>query len=177
MVLRRQLASLHKSHFTVRTIGHNVTTLSRPTRQLERSAYRLGVRHAYRGPHPLDRFEQRETRFIGWDIPSPFGLAGSLGSPGFGVVSASVTSVCWAIAFGGSGLSHLRNGVRCRRRRSLWSGPLFVAIALLGLGWGTGDSVVMWDNLWVGAFVVWSFWFVHDRRRPHRRYSSFRLRS
>jgi hypothetical protein len=174
MALQRQLATFQRTQFAVRTIGHNVPTLSRPTRHFELRAYRLASTHAHRGPHPIDRFERKESRFVGWDVPALIGLAGSLGSPGLGFASANVTSACWAVALGGSGLSHISNGVRCGRRRSLWSGPVFVIIGGLGLMWGTGRSMAMWDNLWVVAFMVWSFWFLHDRRHPHRQYRSHR---
>jgi hypothetical protein len=172
MALQRQLDSFQRTRFAVRTIGHNVPTLSRPTRHFERDAYRLASGRAHRGIHPLDRFERKQTRFFGWDIPALIGLSGSLGSPGLGFASATMTSICWALALGGSGVSHITNGVRCGRRRSLWSGPVFVMIGGAGLVWGTGRSLAMWDNLWAVAFVVWSYWFLHDRRRPHRRYRS-----
>jgi hypothetical protein len=170
MARQRQLATFHRTRFAVRTIRHNVPTLSRPTRHFARNAYRLSAARAHAGPHPLDRFERRESRFIGWDVPALIGLAGSLGSPGLGFASATMTSTCWAVALGGSGLSHITNGVRCGRRRSLWSGPIFLTIGALGLMWGTGRSWAMWDNLWLVVFMVWSFWFLHDRRRPHRQY-------
>jgi hypothetical protein len=124
-----------------------------------------------------DRFERTGSRFVGWEVPSLIGLAGSLGSPGLWLISASATSRCWVVALGLSGLSHSLNGVISQRRRSRWSGPVFVTLAVLGVVHGSpGSSTpswiswISWDDIWIAAFVTWSFWFVHDRHRPSRRY-------
>ncbi len=162
--------SLHETRRVLRTMSSNVPTLRRPAHPIGSCAYRLGSPVAMR-LHPHDFFEQKNSRFFCWDIAGLIGLAGSLGSPGFGFASATMTSRCWAIAFCGSGVSHLANAARCRRRRSMWSGPVFVAIAVLGLVYGTSKtSAASWDNLWTAAFFVWGFWFLYDRRRPYRRY-------
>ncbi len=165
------LPSLRRTTVTLRTIRHNAPAVRRPTHPIGLHAYRLGSSHDLRLRRSRDRFEQRASRFLGWDVPSLIGLAGSLGSPGFGLLSSTATSRCWAIAIGGSGISHLANAARCRRRRSLWSGPVFVVFAALGLVYGTtATSAASWDNLWTGVFLVWLFWFVFDQRRPHLRY-------
>jgi peptidoglycan/LPS O-acetylase OafA/YrhL len=117
-----------------------------------------------------DRLQRRWTRRLCWDFPACVGLVGSLGSPGLGIASATMTTRCWAFALGGAGVSHMANAAWCRRRRSLWSGPVFVALAVLGLTAGQGATWRSWDNLWVVAFTVWVFWFAHDRRRPDRCY-------
>jgi hypothetical protein len=71
--------------------------------------------------------------------------------------------------------SHLANAAWCRRRRSLWSGPAFVALAIVGLGWGSRSTWASWDNVWMTAFIVWLGCYAHDRRRPHRRYRRRRV--
>jgi hypothetical protein len=120
--------------------------------------------------NPADRLQRSWTRRLCWDFPAIVGLAGSLGSPGLGIASAAVTTRCWAFALGGAGVSHMANAAWCRRRRSLWSGPVFVLLAVLGLTSGQSASWRSWDNLWVVAFIVWAYWFAHDRRRPDRRH-------
>jgi hypothetical protein len=81
-----------------------------------------------------------------------------------------MTSRCWAFALGGAGISHLANAAWCRRRRSIWSGPTYLALAAIGLLWGTSSSWARWDNLWVAAFLMWAVCYTHDLRRPDRRY-------
>jgi hypothetical protein len=173
VALTRQLNRFHRTLDLARTTGRNVPTIRRPARPVGRNAYCLQSASPGRAVrvHPGDRFERKPSRFWGWDIPAMIGLAGSLGSPGLGFASASMTSACWGIALSGSGLSHLANAVWCRRRRSMSSGLIFVLLALLGITYGTeSSSAASWDNLWSLAFLVWAYWFVHDRRRPWRWY-------
>jgi hypothetical protein len=173
VALTRQPTQLHRSLEFARTTGRNVPTIRRPARPAGRNAYCLRSPSQGRAlrVHPKDRFERKPSRFWGWDIPAMIGLAGSLGTPGIGLASASMTSACWGIALGGSGLSHMANAVSCRRRRSMSSGLVFVTLAVLGITYGTDStSAASWDNVWFVAFLVWAFWFLHDRRRPSRRY-------
>jgi hypothetical protein len=152
------------------SLAFNMVTVRRPTTQLTTSAFCLTNPRSHIQPRTSDLFEQQVSRFVCFDAPALVGLAGSLGSPGLGVFSASMTFTCWAFALGLSGISHFANGIRSRRRKSLWTGPMYISLSLLGIQFGAGLSAAKWDNIWLAAFLVWGFWSVRDRRLPHRRY-------
>ena len=112
-------------------------------------------------PAERDWVARPGTYFLAWGLPTLALIAGIF-------LPAPLRTPVWVLALVWKGLACLINARRCRRTHCRYTGPFFLALAVLVLLHGTGTLSLGADGwLWLGAVLVVGtagIWWASERR-------------